>query len=458
MERKLSKKAKMRERLAFSRSNSARGRPPTLVSLIPASPTARLRSASNPESPIHDAPTWDSSNPNSSRGYIFTDEPGYFRPASPFIERQDIEEDLEAHIQHACALLSHSIDRGIPAGLSYQSAMPDWRHAKRPVDRLSVEASPGDQDLLLVPGTKLNQSEIETNKHDSGPLTDKHKILQQTSSLTTAKLTPRIPLLQPKPRINNSRRRLLDPLLLPQPSNPLPSQPPQPPNRPATQPPKDPTSPLNSPDKRLESVPQPKLKLSSPTNPIPTSESSTSTPISPPSLGEPGRTWLRASKDIQHLIDDKKTKKPPKHQKHQKPKMASETPRFYRTCNRTTGAFDSREWLARNVWEDRPSSACDEASLGSSVAGSRPGTATPRLGSVSTNEEELPGGYPQQAWTGNGPGRGMSYSSSFLGDDFKHQENVYSVVVPSETPRRKKAARLFRKLTGLGLRLKENMR
>ena len=66
-----------------------------------------------------------------SRGYDFTDEEGFFRPETPLLGRQEIYEDLLADVKHACALLSHSIDRGIPAGLSYQSTVPNWTEKPR---------------------------------------------------------------------------------------------------------------------------------------------------------------------------------------------------------------------------------------------------------------------------------------------------------------------------------------
>ena len=88
---------------------------------------------------------------------------------------------------------------------------------------------------------------------------------------------------------------------------------------------------------------------------------------------------------------------------------------------------------------------------------SRPEPGNSRLGNASTNEENSPGGYPYQTFAGSS--RGMSYSSSCLGDKSKHQERVYSVVMPGSSPknnRRKKASLLLRKLAGLGARRKDN--
>ncbi|KAJ5833684.1 hypothetical protein N7474_001995 [Penicillium riverlandense] len=80
---------------------------------------SRPRSATSPVSSSH--ASMPSTGIDRSRCYNFTDEPGYFRPASPLIDRQFIEEDLEMNIKYACTLLSHSIERGIPSGPSYES-------------------------------------------------------------------------------------------------------------------------------------------------------------------------------------------------------------------------------------------------------------------------------------------------------------------------------------------------
>lgn len=428
MERKLSAKAiKMRQRLSFSRSRSARGRSSTLVSPIADSPSpSRPRSASTPESPTHDGPTWD--NAESGRGYTFTDELGYFRPESPIIDRRLIGEDLEADIKHACALLSHSIDRGIPAGLSYQSAVPDWTEAQK---HESNAEAPVDQHILLVPAIKADPETETSKKHDSGvgmsfssPDQPARPHGNSLSGADTSRFYNRPPTSPPQsPSLSPTSRQSIVSLedqpwersYSPSPA-PIPrSHSPNPPDWPNT--PESPVSPFHETEK-----PTP-----NPLNCEP-SQSETSTPISPPTLGEAGMTWLRASKEIQRLEEKAKTKARPK------------ATRFYSSCNRSVAASDSREWLSRNFWERDPS--VEEASLVS-------GTGSARAGSGSVNEFPA---YPYQAWTG----RGMSYSSSCLGDEFKHQENVYSVVVPSEPMnKRKKASLLLKKLAGIGMRLKD---
>jgi hypothetical protein len=477
MERKLSAKAtKMRRRLTFSRSNSDRNedRSLTMVSPIETSrPGSRPRSASNPESPNHDEPTWDSSNPNSSRGYSFTDEPGYFRPTSPFIDRQEVEEDLEADIKHACALLSHSIDRGVPAGLSYQSAVPDWTNGNKVAGQPSANVAPSslDQHILLLSAPKPMDPETDsTKKHDSGvsmsltspgqpgrpygnsvPGTDTSRLYNKQSSASPphspSALRSRGQSLAATIEEDQPWERSYTSSLIP-----FPYSPPTHHSKWTTDPlldsPASPVSPLNETDKRLEAVPSNRRssQKSKPNNkPDPS-------PMSPsiPSLGEAGRTWLRASKDVQRLADEEKAKTKPK------PKPSG---RFYSSNNRIASAFDSREWLAKNFWEDRdPSLYGDVSSLSAAMgngsrtgSSSRHGPGTPRLRSLSNNEY-LPGEYPYRLWARSGPGRGVSCSSLGLRDEFKHQENVYSVVVPSEPvkSRRKKASVLFRRLAGFG--------
>ncbi|KAJ5462918.1 hypothetical protein N7475_007862 [Penicillium sp. IBT 31633x] len=472
MERKLSTKAtKMRHRLTFTRSSSTRSRSTTMVSPIVTSlPSPRVRSASSPESPTHDGPTWDSIDANANRGYTFTDEEGYFRPASPFIDRQEIEEDLEADIKHACALLSHSIDRGIPAGLSYQSAVPNWTDGKQPVGQPSGDVSLSflDQHILFLQAPKPNNRQTESSKkHDSGVDMSFHTPSQHgishANSVPGTDATGRFynqpppshhhtahhHQHHPDPHAPGARRSYSASSAIFPYSPPLSSEE----NCNSTRL-SSPVSQLNETDKELTTAScTPKANPKHTHKSAPKSHTSTPTVSSEPSLGEPGQNWLRASKNIQRLIEEEKANAA-------RAKRAKPSGRFYSSAsNQRTSSFDSREWLAKNFWEDRdPSLYGDASSMYAGVGtASRSGTTTPRLGSFSTNGEELPGlgGYPYQAWAG--PSGGMSYSSSCLGDEFKHQENVFSAAVPSEPRkfnRRKKASLLLRKLAGLGLRRK----
>ncbi|KAJ5177027.1 uncharacterized protein N7482_002904 [Penicillium canariense] len=120
MERKLSQKAlRMRQRFTFSRG---RDRASTMLPASATStPSIRPRSATTPISSHSADLAWDRNSTDRSRYFDFTDEPGYFRPASPLIDRQPVAEELEDDMKHACALLIQSIDRGMPMWPSFQA-------------------------------------------------------------------------------------------------------------------------------------------------------------------------------------------------------------------------------------------------------------------------------------------------------------------------------------------------
>lgn len=176
MERKLSEKAsKMRQRLTFSRHRAS-----TLNSSAntPSTPNSRPRSATTPVSshqPRRGGGTWD--NPP-SRYYDFTDELGYFRPASPLIHRQEIAEELEDDMKHACAMLVHSIERGLPIWPTASSNLrPNTGTAS--VAHAETETEPGTRpifhDQTPVPAVSPNVfagTEVEipagAEMHDSG--------------------------------------------------------------------------------------------------------------------------------------------------------------------------------------------------------------------------------------------------------------------------------------------------
>ncbi|KAJ5836776.1 hypothetical protein N7447_002802 [Penicillium robsamsonii] len=472
MEHKLSAKAiKIRHRLTFTRSSSARGTASTLVSPIETNPSnSRPRTAPNPESPTQDEPTWDLSDPDSNRGYSFTDDPGYFRPVSPFIDRQEIEDDLEDDIKHACAMLSHNIDRGIPTVLSHRSAVPVWTNAQNPAGQPSVDAAPLSLEhhvILLSAPKPINPETENTPKHDSGvgmsfnspsqlgrpydssasgtntstrfynkqpPASPPHSLSagshSRSQSLTTtfeedqrkrAYSSSPVPFPYSPPQLNSEWK--FEPMTL--------------------------DSPLSETDPQPEAT-ESELKTKPQTARADRNENKTETfspAISPP-LGGVDRNWLRSSRDIQRQFEKKATTQA----KETKPVI-----RFYSSYNQTTGDFNSREWPTKNFW-DRDPSVYSEDSLALPLAGtsSRSETGNPGLGTASTNEEELPGEYPYHTFAGSS---GMSYSSSCLGNEIKQQGRVYSVDVPGFAPknnRRKKASLLLRKLAGLGMKRKEN--
>ncbi|OQD74440.1 hypothetical protein PENDEC_c011G00868 [Penicillium decumbens] len=114
MERKLSEKAnKMRQRFTFSRGSQGRRRASSMnSSRATSTPNSRPRSSTTPVSSNPPEIAWHNTGP--SRYYDFIDEPGYFRPVSPLISRQEIEEDLEDEIIHACTMLVHDIEQKQP--------------------------------------------------------------------------------------------------------------------------------------------------------------------------------------------------------------------------------------------------------------------------------------------------------------------------------------------------------
>ncbi|KGO68819.1 hypothetical protein PITC_077010 [Penicillium italicum] len=458
MERNLSAKAtKIRQRLTFTRSNSTQGLESTVVSPIEASPSSyRPRSATNPESPTHDQPTGDSRDPDPIRGYRFTDEPGYFRPASPFIDRQEIDKDLEADIKHACAMLSHNIDRGIPAGLSYRSAAPISIDRQNPAGQPSVDAAAPSslkQNVIRLSAPKpISLKEESTKRHDSGLGTSFNSTSQpgrtygncvsRTNSST--RFYNKQPSTSPHSRSSGSRSRSHSLATTIEEDNqmersyssspvPFPYSPPQFnsqwPSKPTTL--DSPVSSLNESD----------------TNTNAKKPDNFSPPISPQeasSLGGAARPWIHPSRDIQRVTDEEK----PTAIQATKPKPVT---RFYSSCNQIIGEFNSREWPTMNFREGRNLSIYSEVSNPSS----RPETGNSRLGG--SNEEKLSGGSLYQTFAGLN--RRMSYSTSCLRDDSKHKEHVYSVAMPGLPPknnRQNKVSLLLRKLTGLGMKKENN--
>lgn len=413
---------------------------------------------------------WNNVYLASNPGYNFTDEMDYFRPDSPLIERQEIHEDLVADVKHACALLSHSIDRGIPAGLTYQSTVPDWTRQQQPAGQPSADLpSSFEQHIMVISTAKPIHPESEsTKKHDSGvgmsfsspdqlgepygnslPGAEPGRFYNRQSSPSPS-----------TPSENNSRSRSssLADSIQPDPRElsfcsspvPFPYSPPQTTGEcTSSESTEDsPVSPLNDADRHYQAIEaQSKTQVCTYETAVEPSPA-----ISPeePSPGASDKNWPHTTKDAKNTDKEKA--------KIAKAKHAKAVSRFYRGNNQTTEAFDSREWLTKNFWEDRDPSIYREPSLASSLGmgnGSRPGTSTPRMESFSTSDEDS--AYPYGTW---GASRGLSYSSSCLGDEFKHQEDIYSAAIPNSRPikimnRRKKASLLLRKLAGLTLRRKE---
>ncbi|CAG7942428.1 unnamed protein product [Penicillium olsonii] len=556
MERKLSTATKIRNRFSFSRSSSVRDRTPKVSPVTETSSSSRPRSATTPESLTPSL--MENQDIEPSRGYDFTDEEGFFRPETPLLGRQEIHEDLLADVKHACALLSHSIDRGIPAGLSYQSTVPNWTEKPRQsvvpnytqTPRQSVVPEPAQTPRKSVmpnytqtPRQSFVPNYTQTPRQSvpSYTQTPRQSVVPNYTQAQTSKSinvpdwvnTPNESttsnwLGKPRTRLTGkrkpgTRRKVPVPSGSEQESIPVPpipvnpeagndnkhdsgvgmsydtqNQPDKPTatchsgtvspirfyNKTSTSPPgSPPRSRSPKPEESFPPLPQEPSFQHAPSpishsppqsNDCPSDETHRS-PVSP--LNETDKAATATKPSIPHFPIQNKPLTPPEPTKAPQdppkdPKTNKRSTRFYSTSNATTMAFDSREWLTRTFWEDPnpqhtplPSSfAVPDPSRPSSrsrtTSRSRADSGTPRWGSVSTEDGNYnhihSHNYPYGTWAA----RGMSYSSSCLADEFKHQENVYSCVVSSSSPprgRRQKASMLFKKLAGLRIGRREEV-
>ncbi|KAL3465850.1 hypothetical protein BJX64DRAFT_44734 [Aspergillus heterothallicus] len=60
-------------------------------------------------------PTFAALDDKPTRYYDFVDTPAPRKPSSPFIDRQDIDPELESKIKYACSLLAYRIEQGVPS-------------------------------------------------------------------------------------------------------------------------------------------------------------------------------------------------------------------------------------------------------------------------------------------------------------------------------------------------------
>ncbi|KAJ5626819.1 hypothetical protein N7528_004246 [Penicillium herquei] len=176
MERKLSQKAaQMRQRL-FTRNPHGRSRAATMNSSAPATstPSSRSRSATTPDSSVPAELAWDNTDTDATR-YHFTDEPGYFRPASPLLDRQEVDEDLEDNVKHACALLVESIERGLPIWPSFHTQKtglaqaPVYETRSNLQDQMTqLSLSPVALDTLIPAQTDNWDSDVNVSLQSAG--------------------------------------------------------------------------------------------------------------------------------------------------------------------------------------------------------------------------------------------------------------------------------------------------
>ncbi|KAJ5191739.1 uncharacterized protein N7498_010724 [Penicillium cinerascens] len=170
MERKLSEKAtKMRQRFTFTRGSQRRHRASTMNSSgATSTPNSRPRSSTTPVSSNSTEIAWHNTDP--SRHYDFTDEPGYFRPVSPFISRQEIEEDLEDEITHACTMLAHDVEQELSILQAFDTELRPNTGSGSMVQALSeTHLNSLDQMSLVLPhGATENEFTACKPMHDSG--------------------------------------------------------------------------------------------------------------------------------------------------------------------------------------------------------------------------------------------------------------------------------------------------
>ncbi|KAJ5182677.1 hypothetical protein N7492_000293 [Penicillium capsulatum] len=418
MERKLSLKAmRMRQRFTFSR-NQPRDRAATIPS-IPSTPTSRPRSSTAPVSSEAEAEmAWDTSD--ASRQYHFTDEPGYFRPASPLLNRQDIDEDLEDDMKHACSLLIQSIDRGLPMWPSFDTGLI----STRPRNSSLVQASrPGTNSSAVenhIPAQKDKpgcgvafpfQSPLEARTGQNnfsgaaasaggrfyGALTSPPPLddgmgrgRSRGQSFATNVSTPR----------SRSRSRSSSPSLF------------------AYSPPQLGTE---------------WTQISDPPDHLLSNEDAF--------LGAEGMTWLRASLDIHRLGAEDFAADLPDHKPSVDPTpaaLSSPAPRrFYSTRQpRSKKTSSSREWT---TYDGNHSPTMD-------LYGSRSFHSL----SLATEKQSRDFSFLVSA--------DHEVHDSDSADDLENHETIYSVVTPTDDqPRhkRKRASHLLKRLAGFGIRRKE---
>lgn len=405
MERKLSEKAsKMRQRLTFSRHRASTLNASANTS---STPNSRPRSATTPVS-SHQRRR---GNPP-SRYYDFTDEPGYFRPASPLIHRQGIAEELEDDLKHACAMLVHSIERGLPI---WPTAASNLRPNTGRASVVHAETGTGTDQVSTVSPNVLAGTEIEIREmHDSG-------VAFSNQSSSSAKLGKTgVPAgtgrfygrqLSASPRDKAIRRergpsfatdvssvRSSSPVLFPY----------------------SPPSGDGDGDKDKDN-------------------NDNNTHLAPPDdlLGAEGVTWLRASLDVHRRCEPEHTHTHPQSEKETKTSSSPRPRRFYGTRRLPSEKiFRPHEW-ADEVASSRGSSLCDA----SSVRG-------------------LSFGVEKYDWADRTLHDYYSSSGFVNSNSNSNAEAVYSVVLAGAQPRhrRGRATQLLRRLVGIRRKEEEESR
>lgn len=454
MERKLSQKAtKIRQRLTFSRNGRTRASTMSSSTASINMPGSRPRSATTPLSSNLAENSLD--NNNDIRCYNFEDESGFFRPASPLIDRQEIEEDLEDEVKHSCSLLIQSLDRGLPMWPCLETGSLPTRHGHggTVAKASSHETRTNFQGRRLSPA-RILMKEIPARKagHDSGVAFSNqspryygrayqnispaaHVSVTATATATVtgngrfyggrASTSPRdeeesrgrtrgrsfaTETTSPKSRSRSrspsfSRSRSSSPVLFPY-------SPPQ-------------TDALWTRDDTHEMKPlnQPLVERDI-------------------SLGVEGMTWLRASLDLQPRRDihSSPTDQPPTQKNTFNPATAA--PRRFYSTRQAPVKKNLADFSAYEVTSSRNSSICGSISVHSFSSFDGDGD----------GEEKSYHGFYKLSIDGAGA---MNPAT----DVPQNQEAIYSVgLVPDDAqPRhkRKRASHLLKKLAGLGMRKRE---
>ncbi|CAL5871856.1 uncharacterized protein PFLUO_LOCUS6110 [Penicillium psychrofluorescens] len=411
----------------------------------------RPRSATSPVSSSH--ASVPSTEIDQSRCYNFTDQPGYFRPASPLIDRQSIEEDLEMNIKYACTLLSHSIERGIPSGLSYET-----QQFPKPPAPSTVIRNSGVEPLLGESHTQCDNSlsgklvDISTEaRKDSGvglsfQSTGKSGRAYRASFSGTAGTSANARFYGNRASVGSyqvstsdrgrSRGQSVDAETVPRSRSSSPS-----------------LFPYSPPQLGCQwTVPRPTSFGFDARKPEAAREvNETTTPFFEDveaELGAAGMTWLCASIETE---DEEASIPFPAVETEYSPRTSADKlepiprpgfgpahNRFYSARWSHSSAMGVPEPSRRDTWYSRDSSISRSPSARSiSPANAQEKDRSPRY---------VP---PDQSW----PDR--NFSGPYHTDLFKHHEAVYSVAISTDDQprnRRRRASNLLKKLTGLGRR------
>lgn len=454
MERKLSQKAtKIRQRLTFSRNSRTRASTMSSSTVSVNIPGSRPRSATTPLSSNLAETPLDSID--DIRCYKFEDEPGYFQPASPLIDRQELEEDLEDEVKHSCSLLIQSLDRGLPMWPCFETGSLSTRHghAGTVAKASSLETRTNFQGRRLSPA-RILKKEIPARKaeHDSGVAFSNQSPRYYGRAYQNMTLAANVSPMATATATGNGAGRFYG-------------------GRPSTSPHEEdePRGRTRGRSFATETTsPQSRSRSRSPSISRSRSSSPVLFPYSPPqtdalwahdnthdmkplnqplaerdiSLGVEGMTWLRASLDMQTRRDTHSSPTDPTPTQKNSLNPAPAAPRRFYSTRQAPTKKNFAEFSSCEVTGSRNSSICGSISVHSFSSFDEDGD---------EGEKSYHGFYKLCV-----DGAGATNPATVVP---WNQETVYSVgLSPNDTqPRhkRKRASHLLKKLTGLGMRKRE---